>query len=52
MVLQTPNIEGIPDNYAVVQELGGELGLPVYINRDVNNLLLFDLEDLGLTDCG
>ena len=52
VVLQTPNIEGIPDNYAVVQELGGELGLPVYINRDVNNLLLFDLEDLGLTDCG
>ena len=52
VVVQTPNIAGIPDDYAVVQELGGALGLPVYINRDVNNLLLFDVEDLGLTGCG
>ena len=51
VVVQTPNIAGIPDDYAVVQELGGALALPVYINRDVNNLFLFDIEDLGLTGC-
>lgn len=51
VVVQTPNIACIPDNYAVVEELGGALGIPVYINRDVNNLLFFDLADLGLTDC-
>ena len=51
IVVQTPNIACIPDNYAVVEELGNALGIPVYINRDVNDLLLFDLVDLGLTDC-
>lgn len=51
VVVQTPNIACIPDDYAVVQELGDALGMPVYINRDVNNLLLFDLEDLGLAEC-
>ena len=50
VVVQTPNIACIPDNYAVVEELGSALGIPVYINRDVNDLLLFDLVDLGLTD--
>lgn len=51
VVVQTPNIACIPDNYAVVEELGSALGIPVYINRDVNNLLFFDLVDLGLTSC-
>lgn len=50
VVVQTPNIDGIPDNYDVVYQLEKELGIPIYINRDVNNLLLFDLEDLGLGD--
>lgn len=51
VVVETPNIACIPDNYAVVQELGDALGLPVFINRDVNNLLLFDVENLGLKEC-
>lgn len=53
VVVQTPNIACIPDHFSVVEELGDALGVPVFINRDVNNLLLFDLEDLGVTaeDC-
>lgn len=53
VAVQTPNIACIPDNFRVVDALGGALGLPVFINRDVNDLLLFDLEDLGVTarDC-
>ncbi len=48
VVVQTPNIPCIPDNFHVVEALEKELGIPVFINRDVNNLLLFDLEDLGV----
>lgn len=53
IVVQTPNIPCIPDNFRVVEILQKELGVPVFINRDVNNLLLFDLEDLEVTssDC-
>ena len=53
VVVQTPNIGCIPDHFPVVEKLGQALGVPVFINRDVNNLLLFDLEDLGVTaeDC-
>lgn len=50
IVVQTPNIAPIPDNFAVVEELQKRLALPVYINRDVNFLLLFDLEDLDVAD--
>ncbi len=48
VVVQTPNIPCIPDNFHVVETLEKDLGIPVFINRDVNNLLLFDLEDLGI----
>lgn len=48
VLYQTPNIDCIPDNYPVVELLSKELQLPVYINRDVNMLLLHDLKDLGL----
>lgn len=53
VVVQTPNIACIPDDFAVVDALESALGIPVFINRDVNYLLLFDLEDLGVTaqDC-
>lgn len=53
VVVQTPNIPSIPDNFRVVEILQKALGVPVFINRDVNNLLLFDLDDLGVTssDC-
>lgn len=53
VVVQTPNIACIPDNFAVVEPLAADLGAPVFVNRDVNDLLLFDLEDLGVTarDC-
>ena len=53
VVVQTPNIACIPDHFAVVEELEAVLKVPVFINRDVNDLLLFDLEDLKVTsqDC-
>ena len=52
MVTQTPNIDCLPDNYAVARELQDILKIPVCIDRDVNNLLLFDMEDLGIpADC-
>ncbi|MBQ9513216.1 MAG: allose kinase [Lachnospiraceae bacterium] len=50
VLYQTPNIDSIPDNYPVVELLSEELQLPVYINRDVNMLLLQDLKDLGVED--
>lgn len=52
VVVQTPNIECIPDDFAIVDALQHALGVKVFINRDVNNLLLFDLQDLGVADCG
>lgn len=53
VVVQTPNIPCIPDNFPLVEKLGTALGIPVFVNRDVNDLLLFDLVDLAVTaqDC-
>jgi len=48
IVLQTPNIACIPDDFPVVKELTDILGIPVFINRDVNNLLLYDMNNLGI----
>lgn len=45
VVVSTPNIKPL-QNLKVVEELGGLLELPVFINRDVNYILLSDLEDL------
>lgn len=47
VVVSTPNIKPL-QNLPVVSELGARLGLPVFINRDVNFILLSDLEDLKL----
>ena len=52
VVVQTPNISCISDNLAIVDVLEKTLKIPAFINRDVNDLLLFDLEDLGVADQG
>lgn len=52
VVLQTPNIDAIPDHFSVVERLGERLGIPVFINRDVNNLLHFDLYDQHIEHYG
>ena len=51
IVLQTPNISCIPDHFEVVSHLETSLGIPVYINRDVNNLFLYDINDHNVADC-
>lgn len=52
VVLQTPNIDAIPDHFPVVERLRERLGVPVFINRDVNNLLHFDLYDQHIESYG
>lgn len=49
-VLQAPNIPGI-DNLSA-DALEKKLGIKVYFEKDVNLLLLCDMEDLGLPDEG
>lgn len=48
VVLSTPNLPGM-DNLPVVEALESRLGLPVFINRDVNLLLLSDVHQQGLS---
>ncbi len=45
VVLSTPNIASL-QNLPVVEKLSSRLNLPVFINRDVNFIMLSDLEDL------
>ena len=45
VVVSTPNIKSL-QNLKVVEDLGARLKVPVFINRDVNYILLSDLEDL------
>ena len=47
-VLQAPNIPGLPDDLPVCDILEEALGLPVFLERDVNLLLAYDLQDLRL----
>lgn len=47
-VLQTPNIPGIADNLPICELLEEALGLPVFLERDVNLLLAYDLQALRL----
>jgi allose kinase len=49
IVLSTPNLPGF-NNLHVVEMLGKKLGIPVYINRDVNLLLINDIHAHGLSD--
>ncbi len=50
VVMQTPNIENVPNNFPLVELLERDLKIPVFVNRDVNFLMLFDLEDLNIAD--
>ena len=50
VILQTPNIPLFPDNFAFTDQMQEKIGLPVFINRDVNNLLLYDMEQLGISE--
>ena len=50
VILQTPNIPLFPDNFAFTDKMQEKIGLPVFINRDVNNLLLYDMEQLGISE--
>lgn len=51
-VLQAPNIPGLPDDLPVCDILEEALGLPVFLERDVNLLLYYDLQDLKLPKDG
>lgn len=46
-VLSTPNLKGF-DNLPIKKELEKILGIPVFIERDVNFLLQNDMEKLGI----
>ena len=50
VILQTPNIPLFPDNFAFTDQMQEKIGLPVFINRDVNNLLLYDMEQLEISE--
>lgn len=47
VVLQSPNIKGL-DNLHIVEIMEKRTGVPVYIERDVNLLLLYDIEAMRL----
>ncbi len=47
-VLSSPNLKGF-DNLPLKEALEKSLGLPVFIERDVNFLLFNDMERLGIT---
>lgn len=47
VVIQTTNIAGM-DNFPLAQMVEDALGLPTFINRDTNMLLLNDIHALGL----
>ena len=47
-VLSAPNIPGLPDELPICDILEEALGLPVFLERDVDLLLTYDLQDLGL----
>jgi len=47
-VLSAPNIPGLADNLPICDILEEALGHPVFLERDVNLLLAYDLQDLKL----
>lgn len=47
VVLQAPNVPGL-DNQPIVAILENELQIPVFLEKDVNLLLTYDLMDLNL----
>lgn len=50
-VIQTPNIEAIPDDFLIVDALEEIFDFPIFINKDTNNLLFYDMKELGIEDC-
>lgn len=51
VVLQAPNVPGI-DNCPIAEILEGAMGVPVYLEKDVNLLLTYDLHTLNLPEDG
>lgn len=51
-VLQAPNIPGLPEDFPVCDILEKALSIPVFLDRDVNLLLAYDLQDLNLPKDG
>ena len=51
-VLQAPNIPGLPEDLPVCDILEKALGIPVFLDRDVNLLLAYALQDLNLPKDG
>ena len=47
-VLSAPNIPGLPEDLPICDILEEAMGLPVFLERDVDLLLTYDLQDLGL----
>ena len=47
-VLSAPNIPGLPEDLPICHILEEALELPVFLERDVDLLLAYDLRDLGL----
>ena len=47
-VLQAPNIANMEDNLPICDVLEEALGIPVFLDRDVNLLLAYDLQQLEL----
>lgn len=50
-VLSAPNLNGF-NNTNVVEPLNKRFGIPVFLNKDVNLQLLFDMQEHGLTTEG
>lgn len=46
-ILSAPNLKGF-ENLRFAAALGEKLGLPIFLDRDVNFLLLYDIRHLGL----
>jgi len=50
VVIQTPNIKVFPDDFSIVDKLERVFDFPFFINKDTNNLLFYDMRELGIED--
>lgn len=51
IVIQTPNIGIIPDNFRIIDLLEKEFEVPLFVNKDTNNLLFYDMRELKIEKC-
>lgn len=51
VVLQTPNIATIPDDFNAVEIFNAAFNMPFFVNRDTNNLLFYDMRELDIEKC-